>query len=142
MAEVNDPERAMFEEREDRNMVHVHIFNTITFVADGHQHIVAGATAPARRTGQSHIHRLRVRTSFNAEDETGHWHWFDVMSGPAIYTADGGHVHAFEGATSVDDGHSHDVANATAQAPDILNEEGEVTPAPLSSKAKNKSMTR
>jgi hypothetical protein len=142
MVEVNDPERALADEREDRDMVHVHTFSTITFVADGHQHIVMGTSAPARSAGQSHIHRLRVRTSFFSDDDTGHWHWFDVLSGPAIYTTDGGHVHVYEGVTSVDDRHSHDVANTTAEAPDISEAGAVVAPSITSAKVKNKSMKR
>jgi hypothetical protein len=49
------------------------------------------------------------------------------------------HVHAFQGVTSVDDGHSHEVANTTAQAPDINGEEmvtPEPIPEPLSQKGK------
>jgi hypothetical protein len=119
MTDLNEEIRTGEDEREDRHLVHVHLFNTTTAVADGHQHAVQGTTGPARLAGASHIHRIKVRTSFHADDATGHWHWLDIMTGPAIYTMDGSHVHTYQGTTSFDDGHSHDVENSTAQAPDI-----------------------
>lgn len=122
------------EDREDRHMVHVHVFNTLTLVADDHQHIVQSVTGPARCAGTSHIHRMRVRTSFY----DGHWHWFDVMTGPAVETMDGGHVHPYEGETSYDDGHSHDVADTTAQAPSLLEEEEELDEMPVMATNTNK----
>jgi hypothetical protein len=122
------------EDREDRHMVHVHVFNTLTLVADDHQHIVQGVTGPARVAGTSHIHRMRVRTSFYDD----HWHWFDVMTGPAVETMDGGHVHPYEGETSFDDGHCHDVADATAQAPDLLEDEEELDEMPVVAANANK----
>ncbi|MDR7868586.1 MAG: YmaF family protein [Sporomusaceae bacterium] len=122
------------EDREDRHMVHVHVFNTLTLVANDHQHIVQGVTGPARCAGTSHIHRMRVRTSFY----DGHWHWFDVMTGPAVETMDGGHVHPYEGETSYDDGHSHDVADTTAQAPSLLEEEEDLDEMPVVAANTNK----
>lgn len=119
MPESEATRRPPGDDREDRHMVHVHIFNTLTDVAADHQHIVQGTTGPAREAGRSHIHRIRVRTSYY----DGHWHWFDIMTGPAIETMAGGHVHAYEGETSYDDGHSHDVADATAQGPDYRDDE-------------------
>jgi hypothetical protein len=129
------------DDREDRHMVHVHVFNTLTEVADDHQHLVQGTTSPARDAGSSHIHRIRVRTSYF----NGHWHWFDVMTGPAIETMDGDHVHTFNGETSYDDGHSHDVADTTAQGPNYREEEeeeDELPPPPPVSKTKTKAGKR
>lgn len=137
MTEVYESDRAIGDEREDRHCVHVHTFNTITMVADGHQHEVLGVTGPARYAGTTHIHRIKVRTSFFTDDEEGHWHWLDVMTGPAVYTMDGMHVHTYEGVTSFDDGHAHDVADSTAQAPDILEVEEVVAPPPPNTKAKS-----
>ena len=113
--------RAMADEQDERNMIHVHTYNTNTFVADGHQHMVMGTSGPARIAGASHIHRMRVRTSFDAGGGNGgwHWHWFDVMTGPAQETINGGHIHLFQGSTGVADRHCHDVVNSTAMAPDI-----------------------
>ncbi len=102
------------EDREDRHMVHVHVFNTLTDVDGDHQHLVLGTTGPARDAGRSHIHRIRVRTSYFDD----HWHWFDVMTGPALETMEGGHVHAFGGETSYDNRHSHGVVDGTGLAPD------------------------
>jgi hypothetical protein len=128
------------EDREDRHMVHVHVFNTLTDVADDHQHLVQGTTGPARDAGRSHIHRIRVRTSYFDD----HWHWLDIMTGPAVDTMEGSHVHPFGGETSHDDGHSHDVFDTTAQAPDCRYDEDpdeEPLPPPVE-KAKPKSGKR
>jgi hypothetical protein len=137
MPESEPLRRPPGEDREDRHMVHVHVFNTLTLVADDHQHIVQGVTGPARTAGTSHIHRMRVRTSFF----DGHWHWFDVMTGPAVETMDGGHVHPYEGMTSFDDGHCHDVADATAQAPDIFEDDDDCED-PLMMAPSHKSKTK
>lgn len=133
------------DDREDRHMVHVHAFDTLTLVADEHQHLLKGVTGPARLAGTSHVHRIRVRTSYHYEDGNGHWHWYDVMTGPSIETTNGFHTHAFDEATSVDDRHSHDVLNITAQAPDLRRdeeaEEEEYFP-PIPSKVKTKNFKR
>lgn len=134
MPESETAGRVAGEDREDRSMVHVHTFNTITLVADGHQHLVQGATGPARLAGMSHIHRIRVRTSYF----DCHWHWFDVMSGPAIDTMDGGHVHNYAGETSFDDGHTHDVVDTTALGPNLPEEEEVEEPRPPVHSAKPK----
>jgi hypothetical protein len=127
----------------DRHTVHVHNFHTHTYAADNHQHVVMGATGPARgQPGPTHIHRLRVRTSFHTEDTTGHWHWFDVMTGPPVYTAGSEHVHVFKGPTSFDEGHTHDVMSSTSQVADIENEEGLVPPIPPVNKPKTRSAKR
>ncbi len=119
MPQMEEPRPAFGEEREDRHCVHVHVFTTMVFPADGHQHILQGVTAPARPAGRSHIHRIRVRTSYFDD----HWHWFDMVTGPTIETLEGGHVHSYGGPTSCDDGHVHDVADTTTLAPDIRLEE-------------------
>ncbi len=141
MPESETTRRPPGDDREDRHMVHVHVFNTLTEAADNHQHIVQGVTGPARDVGQSHIHRIRVRTSFYDE----HWHWFDIMTGPAVETMDGGHVHPYGGETSYDDGHCHDVADATAQGPNYRledEEEPEELPPPPVAKTKPKTGKR
>jgi hypothetical protein len=140
MPEAEAYRRPLGEDREDRHMVHVHVFNTLADVADDHQHLIQGVTGPARAAGASHIHRIRVRTSFY----DGHWHWFDVMTGLAIGTTDGGHVHTYEGETSYDDGHSHGVADTSAQGPDYREEEEAMDEPPpvMSGKAKTKTGKR
>ncbi len=103
---VNEGERpAMPDEREDRDMIHVHTYYTISDVAEQHQHMVMGASAPARMDGRTHIHRLRIRTSFN----DGHWHWFDVVSGPMLEMPGGSHTHYYCGNTSMNEDHCHRV---------------------------------
>ncbi|MBP2653425.1 MAG: YmaF [Firmicutes bacterium] len=140
MTAINNVDRTMSDEREDRSMVHVHSFNSLSFVHDDHQHIVMGVTAPARLAGGSHVHRIRVRTSYFV-GASGHWHWFDVVTGPAICTMDGGHVHTYEGPTSVDNGHDHGIADATTQAPDFeISDVDEMSPD--YSKSKKKTLKR
>lgn len=109
-----------FEERHDneqRHMVHVHTWNSLSEVADNHQHVTIGVTAPARTLSTSHVHRLHGRTTFYVEGSGSHWHWFDTVTGPAIPLPDGTHVHYFNGPTSVDDGHAHIVFGATGIGP-------------------------
>lgn len=105
-------------DQDDRHTIHVHTFNTITNVADDHQHIMQAVTGPAREAGNSHVHRVRGRTSFFAGKGDGHWHWFDVVSGPAIDMPDDTHTHYFEGDTSRDCGHCHSFVAVAGLAPD------------------------
>lgn len=119
MTEGDVAEQRIIEEQQDRHMVHVHTFSAITFVADEHQHTITGVTAPARRTGQSHFHRIQVRTSFFSTEETGHWHWVDLMTGPASDAIDGSHIHSCSGITSLDDAHAHSLVSVTGLAPDL-----------------------
>ena len=109
-----DLDDEMLETREDRHMVHVHTYSVLSNVADRHQHIVQSVSAPARADDDSHVHRLRVRTSF----VDGHWHWFDVLTDIADEMPEDMHTHYFEGETSVDDGHCHSVMGVTNLAPD------------------------
>lgn len=129
MPETEAIRRPLGDDREGRNMVHVHVFNTLTDVGDRHQHMVQGTTGPARDADRSHFHRIRVRTSYY----DGHWHWFDFMTGLAIETIDGGHVHVYQGETSFDHGHNHNTADSTTQGFDYREEaepEEELPPPP------------
>ena len=103
---------------EYETMPHVHTYLTEVDVADEHQHIIMGISGPAKEKGRSHVHRIHGRTSFiSEEDEGGHWHSDDVMTGPAIDMPEGTHVHYFEGMTSEDDGHCHSFAGVTGLGP-------------------------
>jgi hypothetical protein len=104
-------------------MPHVHTYITEADVADDHQHIIMGVSGPAKETDRSHVHRIHGRTSFiSEEDEGGHWHTEDVMTGPAIAMPDGNHVHYFEGMTSEDDCHCHSFNGATGLGPSCMQE--------------------
>ncbi|MBP2638081.1 MAG: YmaF family protein [Firmicutes bacterium] len=99
-------------------MPHVHTYLTEVDVADEHQHIIMGVSGPAKEKGRSHVHRIHGRTSFiSEEDEGGHWHIDDVMTGPAIEMPEGHHVHFFEGMTSEEDGHCHSFSGVTGLGP-------------------------
>jgi len=102
MAKYNH-EKNNNENNNDNSMVHVHAYNILTDVAEEHQHIIMGVSSPARRKGRSHVHSVRGRTSYS----DGHWHSYEVTSGPAIEIDNGGHTHYFDGETSYEDGHSH-----------------------------------
>ncbi len=104
----------VLETREERNSVHVHTYSTLTEVARRHQHVITSVSAPARVDDDSHIHRLRVRTSF----VDGHWHWFDIFTDTALPMPENMHAHYYAGKTSVDDGHCHVVLGITDLAPD------------------------
>lgn len=99
-----------------RELVHVHIYQTITQVADGHNHSILGVSAPARMTNGTHVHCLKGRTSF----VEGHWHAYDVYTGPAVSMGDGTHIHYYNGTTSEVEDHEHDFSGATNVAPDII----------------------
>lgn len=113
-------------DQDDRHMIHVHTFNTEADVACEHQHIIQTVSGPARDSGNSHVHRVRGRTSFSTEGrEEGHWHWFDVVSGPAIDMPGDTHTHFIDGETSYNDGHCHTFSNVAGIAPDMEEDEDE-----------------
>ncbi|MEG6584587.1 YmaF family protein [Dendrosporobacter sp. 1207_IL3150] len=112
-------------ELDEKHSLHVHSYNTETDVADEHQHVIMGVSGPMCPQGNSHVHRVRGRTTFFVDGDEGHWHWYDVMSGPAIAMPDGTHTHYFSGETSVDDGHSHSFADNTALGPNEIIEDDE-----------------
>ncbi|EAX47658.1 hypothetical protein TcarDRAFT_1080 [Thermosinus carboxydivorans Nor1] len=107
------------EDNEGRRGVHVHGYNTLTEVADEHQHVIMGVSAPARLAEGSHIHRVRGRTSFHVD----HWHWYDVLSGPAVAMPGGQHIHYFAGETSFDDNHTHDYSGVLGLSPDVMDDD-------------------
>ncbi|WP_274363472.1 YmaF family protein [Paenibacillus thermotolerans] len=76
--------------------VHVHPFAGTTSFDDGHVHQYAGTTEPAP-TGVQHTHGYYVETSFNH----GHTHVIRGVTGPSVPLAGGGHIHYFEGVTTV-----------------------------------------
>ncbi|MBC8015887.1 MAG: hypothetical protein H7X79_09095 [Sporomusaceae bacterium] len=99
--------------------VHVHVYNTLTDVADQHQHVLIGVSGPANMAGRAHVHGIRTRTSF----EDGHWHWVEIMTDRAVIMPDNTHTHYFAGRTSMDDGHCHRFADITTLSPDRCAEE-------------------
>jgi hypothetical protein len=135
---LNDEERKYMVDYEDKYMtnndeenmdrIHVHVYTTETDVADEHQHMFLGVSGPARMEGRSHIHQIRIRTSFTAENSRGHWHWVDVMTDRAIAMADGSHTHYFAGRTSMNDDHCHNFSDVTGLGPDIYEDEEDKKP--------------
>ena len=102
--------------------VHVHTYTTLTDIADDHQHILMGVSGPADIVGRSHVHPIRIRTSF----VEGHWHWVDIMTDIAVVMPDETHCHYYAGRTSKDDGHCHNFADVTTLSGDkCLKEEEE-----------------
>ena len=79
-----------------RPVSHVHPFSGVTSYDVGHAHEYAGVTEPAP-SGVPHVHRYHTVTSFN----DGHTHTICGVTGPAIDLPGGGHIHAFEGFTTV-----------------------------------------
>jgi hypothetical protein len=125
----------------EMDMIHVHAYCTETDVADGHQHMFMGVSGPARTEGRSHVHHIRIRTSFTAEDCSGHWHWVDIMSDRAVAMPNGTHTHYYAGRTSMDDGHCHTFLDVTNLGPDMCmddEEEEECIPIQKSCKYKYK----
>lgn len=80
----------------DGRPVHTHPFSGITSFDDGHRHQYAGVTEPAP-SGVQHVHRYFTVTSF----EDGHTHEIRGTTGPAVPVPGGGHIHYFEGFTTV-----------------------------------------
>ncbi|WP_235775473.1 MULTISPECIES: YmaF family protein [Paenibacillus] len=80
----------------DGRPVHTHPFCGVTSCADGHKHEYAGVTEPAP-TGVPHVHRYCTITTV----EQGHKHVIQGVTGPAIPIPGGGHIHHFEGVTTV-----------------------------------------
>ena len=92
---------------------HVHLLITMTDVARDHQHVVVGTTGPAMPSGNSHIHAICLRTSYDPKVGTPHWHLADEFTGPAVPTPNGEHIHFFCGDTTFDAGHRHCFSGAT-----------------------------
>ena len=102
--------------------VHVHTYNTLTDIADEHQHVLMGISHPADIVGKSHVHRISIRTSF----VEGHWHWVDIMTDRPTVMPDETHCHYFAGHTSRNNGHCHNFSDVTNLSGDkCLKEEEE-----------------
>lgn len=84
--------------------VHVHNFGGATSYNDGHIHEYAGTTESAP-TGVQHTHGYYTETTFN----DGHTHFIRGVTGPSISVPGGGHIHYFQGATTINgrNPHSH-----------------------------------
>lgn len=80
----------------DGRPVHVHSFSGVTSFDVGHRHRYAGTTEPAP-SGVPHVHEYHTVTSF----DDGHHHIIRGVTGPAVPLAGGGHIHYFEGSTTV-----------------------------------------
>lgn len=137
---IMDYESKQMMECNDKNMAnsHVHVYNTLTDVADCHQHILTGVSGPADRVGRSHTHSIRTRTSF----VEGHWHWVDIMTDRALVMPNDTHSHYYAGRTSMNDGHCHNFSDITTLSPDMWvveeEEEEECVPPPKPCKYKYK----
>ncbi|KKO53391.1 YmaF family protein [Paenibacillus sp. DMB20] len=93
-----------------RPIYHIHPFSGVTSFDDGHTHQYVGNTEPAP-TGVPHVHRYYSVTSLNQ----GHKHVIEGVTGPAINLPGGGHIHYFEGYTTVNGvrPHTHYYKGAT-----------------------------
>lgn len=91
--------------------MHDHDFGGVTSYDVGHEHEYEGTTEPAP-SGVPHTHRYRTITSYDA----GHEHEIRGVTGPAIPVSGGGHIHYFEGVTSVDGDppHEHSYSGRTS----------------------------
>lgn len=76
--------------------LHVHQFAGITSFDAGHSHNYSGTTASAP-SGVQHTHEYYATTTFN----DGHSHIIKGITGPAIPLPGGGHIHRFEGTTTL-----------------------------------------
>jgi len=108
---------------------HTHEFTASTELALRgdlrHNHRFAGVTSEAIPAGDSHIHKIKVNTTF----DLNHFHQLIVKTGPAetVGPRDHGkghvHVHFVEGETTVNGSvrHDHDVKFVTLTAPNPPN---------------------
>jgi hypothetical protein len=116
---LNEEERkgnSLMSQRDSMN--HNHIFITMADVSDGHQHVLIGTSGTAIYSGDTHVHRIRIKTSFDPKSGGGHWHFVDIRTGPAIDVPKGEHTHYFCGQTSQDNGHRHSFRSVIDTAPD------------------------
>ncbi len=91
--------------------VHVHEFGGVTSFDVGHRHGYEGTTEPAP-SGVQHSHRFYTITTL----DDGHRHEIIGVTGPAIPVQGGGHIHEFEGETTVDGmpPHEHSYSGRTS----------------------------
>lgn len=80
----------------DGRPIHLHPFAGKTSYDVGHAHRYAGTTEPAP-SGVQHTHGYYAETTFN----DGHIHIIHGVTGPAVHLPGGGHIHYFEGNTTV-----------------------------------------
>lgn len=94
----------------DGRQLHTHSFSGVTSYDVGHRHSYVGVTAPAP-SGVPHTHAYSTVTSFN----DGHEHFIRGRTGPAIPLSTGGHIHYFEGTTTINGRtpHSHSYSGKT-----------------------------
>lgn len=78
-----------------------------------HSHRFATVSEEAIRSGNSHVHKVTLRT----DSIDGHFHEFCGTSGPAIFVGEGRHVHFLSGCTESSDGHTH-----TFRAASLIND--------------------
>jgi hypothetical protein len=91
--------------------VHVHEFAGVTSFDAGHHHQYAGVTEPAPNEVQ-HVHQYYTVTTFDNQ----HKHEIQGVTGPAIAIPGGGHIHYFEGYTTINGNppHTHTYAGKTS----------------------------
>ncbi|MDB5084076.1 MAG: hypothetical protein JWN30_962 [Bacilli bacterium] len=80
----------------DGRQLHTHGFAGITSFDVGHRHHYAGMTSPAPSRVQ-HTHHYSTVTTLN----DGHTHFISGVTGPAIPVPSGGHIHLFEGVSTI-----------------------------------------
>lgn len=97
---------------DNRPVYHVHPFSGVTSYDDGHVHRYMGVTEPAP-TGVPHVHRYFTVTTV----DQGHTHAIQGVTGPAVDLPGGGHVHYFEGTTTVNGmrPHTHQYKGTTGR---------------------------
>ncbi|MFC0215777.1 YmaF family protein [Paenibacillus chartarius] len=85
-----------------RAVPHIHQFEGVTSLDVGHNHRYVGLTFLAA-TGVQHVHSYYAETSI----DDGHAHIIQGTTGPAIPLPNGGHIHYFEGYTTVNGSTPH-----------------------------------
>lgn len=81
--------------------LHKHVFENTTSINDMHRHVIRGSTLSSPNVPY-HVHLITVATTF----DDGHSHRVSVTTGPEMEVK-GGHIHYFNGMTSMVNGHIH-----------------------------------
>lgn len=88
--------------------IHTHNFSGTTTLSDGHTHRYIGITSPSPND-PCHVHFISGETTYN----DAHSHNYRLETSLRIQIA-GGHIHNYEGPTSVAVDHNHDMSGITS----------------------------
>ena len=89
------------------NGIHQHYFQGNSDMIFNHQHRYSGLSSQSPNY-PSHVHEI----SGCSTKDNNHRHYYKLMTGPSIEIA-GGHIHAYQGVTTLDSRHCHGLSGGT-----------------------------